>query len=85
MPEVVLRLVRNPRTGAHEVVIDYRSDEDSLPMEHEEQHRAVVSAVLEGESAGEGVDIERGNPAAVPQPQASPQLARELERKAEKE
>ncbi|NUP06348.1 MAG: hypothetical protein HOW73_09855 [Polyangiaceae bacterium] len=48
MAEVVIRLVVNKATGKKDVIISYASDEDALPMEHEDAHRRVVDALLEG-------------------------------------
>lgn len=48
MAELLIRLEIDPATGKKNVVIDYGSDEDALPMEHEEDHRRLVDALLEG-------------------------------------
>ena len=48
MAELLLRLEIDPATGKKNVVIDYGSDEDALPMEHEEDHRRLVDALIEG-------------------------------------
>lgn len=48
MAELLLRLEIDPVTGKKNVVIDYGSDEDALPMEHEEDHRRLVDALIEG-------------------------------------
>lgn len=48
MAELVLRLEIDPVTGKKNVIIDYGSDEDALPMEHEEDHRRLVDRLIEG-------------------------------------
>lgn len=48
MAEVTIRLVVDPETGKKNVVISYRSDEDALPMEHEDAHREIVDKLIEG-------------------------------------
>lgn len=48
MAELVLRLEIDPVTGKKNVVIDYGSDAEALPMEHEEDHRRLVDRLLEG-------------------------------------
>lgn len=48
MAEVEIRLEIDPVTRKKNVRISYTSDEDALPMEHEEDHRAVVERLIEG-------------------------------------
>lgn len=48
MAEAEIRLVIDPVTGKKDVIIKYRSDEDALPMEHEEEHRRLVDRLLAG-------------------------------------
>jgi hypothetical protein len=48
MPEVTIRLIPDPVTGKKNIIISMRSDEDALPHEHEQQHRAVVEKLIEG-------------------------------------
>jgi hypothetical protein len=48
MAELLLRLEIDPVTGKKNVIVDYGSDEDALPMEHEEDHRRLVDALIEG-------------------------------------
>jgi hypothetical protein len=43
--ELTLRLVVDPATGRREIVVDYRSDPDALPEEHEEAHRRLAEAL----------------------------------------
>ena len=48
MAEVTIRLVIDPHSGKKNVIISYRSDEDALPVEHEEDHRRLVDQLIEG-------------------------------------
>jgi hypothetical protein len=48
MPEMTIRLRINPETGKKDIIISLRSDEDALPHEHEQQHRALVDKLIEG-------------------------------------
>ena len=48
MADVILRLEIDPSTGKKNITIDYGSDEDALPMEHEEDHRRIVDRLIEG-------------------------------------
>jgi hypothetical protein len=48
MAELTIRLVVDPDTRKKNVVIDYHSDEDALPMEHEDEHRRLVDRLIEG-------------------------------------
>ncbi len=46
MAEVTIRLRHNPKTGERELVVDYESEDDALPFEHERDHREMVEAVI---------------------------------------
>ena len=48
MPSLTIRLEIDPVTKKKNVVIDYTSDADALPMEHEEEHRRLVDKLIEG-------------------------------------
>jgi len=48
MPEMTITLRINPQTGKKDLVITLQSDSDSLPHEHEQQHRQLVDKLLEG-------------------------------------
>lgn len=48
MPELTIRLRCDPSTGKKDIIISMRSDEDALPHEHEQQHRALVDKLIEG-------------------------------------
>lgn len=45
---MTIRMVIDPDTGKKNIVIVYHSDEDALPMEHEDEHRRLVDRLLEG-------------------------------------
>jgi hypothetical protein len=46
MPEMTIRLIPDPVTGKKNIIISLRGDEDALPHEHEQMHRAIVNKVL---------------------------------------
>lgn len=46
MASITIRLRYNTQTGKKDLLIDYHSDEDALPMEHEQDHRAIVNDLL---------------------------------------
>lgn len=48
MAEMTIRLIPDPDTGKKNIIIALRSDEDALPHEHEQQHRALVDKLIEG-------------------------------------
>jgi hypothetical protein len=48
MAEMTIRLEIDPQTRKKNVVISYRSDEDAMPLEHEEEHRRLVNKLIEG-------------------------------------
>ncbi len=48
MAEMTIRLRVNPETGKKDIVVDLRSEEDSLPHEHEQQHKQLVDKLIEG-------------------------------------
>ena len=55
MAEMTIRLRVNPETLKKDIIVDLRGDDDSLPHEHEQQHRQLVDKLIEGGiiSAGE--------------------------------
>ncbi len=57
--ELVLRLRVDPVTGRREVVVDYTSDADALPIEHEDEHRRLAGKVVEGGLGSGKVDVSR--------------------------
>ncbi len=46
MAEMMIRLVSNPKTGKRDIYIDYESDDDALPHEHEQDHRDILEQLL---------------------------------------
>jgi len=64
MAEMTIRLQIDPQTGKRDIIVTLRADDDSLPHEHEQQHRALVDKLIEGGllKAGEAgrVIVERG-------------------------
>jgi hypothetical protein len=59
MANLILRLRVDPATGRREVVIDYTSEADALPMEHEEEHRRLAAGVIDGGLGAGGVTVSR--------------------------
>ncbi len=48
MAEITIRLRCDPATGKKDIIISMRSDEDALPHEHEQRHRALVEKLIQG-------------------------------------
>jgi hypothetical protein len=48
MAEMTIRLVIDPDTGKKNIIVKLRSDEDALPQEHEQMHRALVDKLVNG-------------------------------------
>ena len=77
MAEMTIRLRTDPATGKKDIVVSLRSDDDALPLEHEQQHRALVQKLIEGglvkaEELGQVV-VEREEEAGEPSgPVANP-------------
>ena len=46
MAELTIRLVSNPSTGKRDIYIDYESEDDALPFEHEQDHRDILEQLL---------------------------------------
>jgi len=46
MSEITIRLIYNLQTGKKDVYVDFESDADALPIEHEEDHRRIVGELL---------------------------------------
>jgi hypothetical protein len=58
MAEVIFRYVVDPTTHVGSLVVDYRSDADALPEEHEADHQAIVRGLVPEGDAGT-VTVER--------------------------
>ena len=74
MASLTIRLQVDPTTKKKNVIIKYDSDSDALPQEHEEQHRALVDALikngtLKAEDLGH-IRLEREGQGAAPKPAA---------------
>ncbi|MGH7170941.1 MAG: hypothetical protein ACRELG_11740 [Gemmataceae bacterium] len=84
MPEMTIKLRRDPETGKQNIIIKLRSDEDALPHEHEQMHRALVDKLINGGilKAGEegNLIIEREEETAAPEPERT---ATEAQRQAQ--
>ena len=48
MAEMTIQLQTDPVTGKKDIIVSLKSDEDSLPHEHEQAHRALVEKLIEG-------------------------------------
>ena len=72
MAEMTIQLKIDPATGKKDIVISLAGDDDSLPHEHEQRHRALVEKLIEGgiltaQELGKVIverDAEQGEPAA---------------------
>ncbi len=73
MAEMTIRLTIDPETGKRNIIIKLDSDPDSLPMEHEEQHRELVEKLINkglvnAEELGEiTIEREEGNEQGLPE------------------
>jgi hypothetical protein len=67
----------DPATGRRELVIDYASDADALPMEHEEEHRALANKLLDGGLRGGTVSVTRATEAPATEGSAETAAAAE--------
>lgn len=46
MADITVRMIFNRKTGKKDIWIDFESDEDALPVEHERRHREIVEHLL---------------------------------------
>lgn len=46
MANIVIRLTYNLETGKKDILIDYTSEDDALPIEHERDHREFIEDLL---------------------------------------
>ncbi len=69
MAEMTIRLRVDPETGKKDIIVSLKSDADSLPHEHEQQHRHLVDQLVEGGLLAEGevgkVVVEREEESAL--------------------
>lgn len=73
MADIVIHLRYNLETGKKDIYIDYTSDDDAMPIEHEQQHREFVGqllgkGILTPDEMGE-IKVNRVRPEAAPQQQ----------------
>ena len=78
MAEINIRLIYNLESGKKDIFIDFESDPDALPIEHEEAHRDIIQQligqnVLSEAEAGEVV-VNRIEPKRTGQ-QSAPETA----------
>lgn len=85
MAEMTIRLRVDPETGKKDIIVSLTSDGDSLPHEHEQQHRTLVDKLVEGGLLKEGeagkVIVEREEESALEEttPESAPQEERRSE------
>lgn len=75
MAQMLIILKRDPATGKQNVIVKLDSDPDALPIEHEQQHRALVEKLLGLGLKPEDYDniiVERETVAEPGQPAAQP-------------
>jgi hypothetical protein len=48
MAEMTIQLRCDPATGKKDIIVTLRSDEDTLPHEHEQRHKALVDKLIQG-------------------------------------
>lgn len=46
MAEIYIKLIYNLESGKKDIFIDFESDADALPIEHEEGHRDIVEQLI---------------------------------------
>ena len=75
MATMTIMLRRDPNTGKQNIIVKLDSDPDSLPIEHEQQHRRLVKdlvgSTIDPDDMGE-IIIEREPEAQPNQPVATP-------------
>ncbi len=54
MAEMTIRFIPDPVSGKKNIIITLRSDEDALPHEHEQQHKALVEKLINQGTIKEG-------------------------------
>lgn len=85
MPEMTIRLIPDPDTGKKNIIISLKGDEDAMPHEHEQSHRALVDKVLNGglikasEVGTITVEREAEKPHEVPPQSAPPQAQKQAQ------
>lgn len=84
MAEMTIRLRCDPETGKKDIIVTLRSDDDALPQEHEQQHRALVEKLIHGglvkASEVGKIVVEREQPESEPSvPTAEPRSERQAQ------
>lgn len=46
MAEIYIKLIYNLESGKKDIFIDFESDADALPIEHEDAHRDIVEQLI---------------------------------------
>lgn len=46
MADITIRLLYNLETGKKDIYVDFVSDDDALPIEHEQHHKQVIEELL---------------------------------------
>lgn len=67
MGQIKISFVYDPKTGKRDLMVDYESDPDRLPAEHERDHRRIVERLVGRETVQEG-GTERIRPEQLPAP-----------------
>jgi hypothetical protein len=86
MPEMTIRLIPDPQTGKKNIIISMRGDEDALPHEHEQAHRALVDKLINGgilkaaEAGTITVERQEEEKQAVPPTSSGPQDQRQAQK-----
>ena len=65
MADIKIRLIYNLETGKKDIFIDYESEDDALPIEHEQDHREIVRQLL-GSDALDPDEVGQINVGRVP-------------------
>ncbi|MCB9642606.1 MAG: hypothetical protein H6728_05975 [Myxococcales bacterium] len=71
--EITIHLRYNLETGKKDIYVDFTSEDDALPIEHEQQHRELMAqllgqGVLHPDEVGD-IKVRRLSPQAAPTPQ----------------
>jgi hypothetical protein len=87
MPEMTISLRIDPATGKKNIIVALRGEEDALPQEHEQMHRALVEKLLHGgllkpQEVGQ-IIVEREEKEGVPSLPAGTQQQRQAQSQGE--
>ena len=88
MADIKIRLIYNLNSGKKDIYIDYESEDDALPIEHESGHRDIVAQVLGSNVLSEDevgdIHVERVSPGRA-KPASSDQTAQEPQKQSASE